>query len=52
MATAEENYQNRSFAEGKLVELLRRCWELDPSKRIDIFQAVRFLQDAIRRSKS
>lgn len=40
-------YGDRSFGEGKLVELLGLCWEPDPSKRIDIFEVIRFLGEAI-----
>jgi hypothetical protein len=43
---------DRSFAEGKLVELLERCWEPDPSKRVDVFEVVRFLREAITDNNS
>jgi hypothetical protein len=41
-------YRHRSHAEEKLVELLERCWEPDSSKRVDIFEIVRLLRDAIQ----
>jgi hypothetical protein len=31
----------------KLVELMNRCWEEDPDRRIDIFHAVAFLREAV-----
>ena len=36
----------RSFEERKLVELMNRCWEKDPDRRINIFEAVAFLRKA------
>lgn len=48
---ARKHYQNRSFAERKLVELVEKCWEFDPNKRIDIFEVVRFLEEAIRENE-
>jgi hypothetical protein len=36
--------------ERKLEQLMRRCWEPDPERRIDIFQAVAFLRDAVAAS--
>jgi hypothetical protein len=37
----------RSFEERKLVELMHRCWEKDPDRRINIFDAVAFLRKAV-----
>jgi hypothetical protein len=37
----------RSFEERKLVELMSRCWENDPDRRINIFDAVAFLRKAV-----
>lgn len=48
---AKPTYTKRSFAEAKLVELLELCWEFDPSKRISIFEAVRFLRKAVKDMK-
>jgi hypothetical protein len=36
----------RSFEERKLVELMHKCWEKDPDRRINIFDAVVFLRKA------
>lgn len=47
-AFIDERYRNRSHGEGKLVELMERCWNEEPSERVDIFEAVRFLREAIK----
>ncbi len=39
-----------SVEERKLVEIMIKCWEYEPSKRIDIFEIVQFLQEAIENS--
>jgi hypothetical protein len=36
----------RSFEERKLVQLMNRCWDNDPDRRINIFEAVAFLRKA------
>jgi len=43
----DPRWRTRSFAEGKLVELIDRCFEYDPDKRIDIFETVQFLRAAV-----
>ena len=47
----DKRYRTRSFAEGKLVEIMERCWEQKPSDRADIFEVVRFLRDAVLENK-
>ncbi len=42
----DERYRTRSYAEGKLVDIMERCWEFDPAKRISIFDAVKMLREA------
>lgn len=49
-AFANQEYGNSSFAERKLIGLMERCWEFDPSKRLDIFEAVRDLRDAVQQN--
>eukprot|EP00521_Asterionellopsis_glacialis_P014410 CAMPEP_0195305116 /NCGR_PEP_ID=MMETSP0707-20130614/35702_1 /TAXON_ID=33640 /ORGANISM="Asterionellopsis glacialis, Strain CCMP134" /LENGTH=420 /DNA_ID=CAMNT_0040369143 /DNA_START=307 /DNA_END=1569 /DNA_ORIENTATION=- len=44
----DERYRARSSAEGKLVEIMEKCLEYDPDKRIDIFEVVKFLRRAIK----
>ena len=51
-AFIDERYRTRSYAEGKLVELMERCWFDDPAKRVDIFEAVRFLREAVKQNKN
>lgn len=46
-AFCDDRYRNHSYGEGKLVELLEKCWIEKPSERVDIFEAVRFLQEAV-----
>jgi hypothetical protein len=36
-----------TLEEQKLEELMKQCWEANPDQRIDIFQAVAFLRDAL-----
>jgi len=43
----DERWRTRSYAEGKLVELIERCYAFKPDERIDIFDTVRFLRDAV-----
>jgi hypothetical protein len=51
-AFIDERYRTRSYAEGKLVELMERCWFDDPAERVDIFEAVRFLRAAVKQNKN
>lgn len=37
---------SNTTAERKLADLLPRCWETDPSKRINIFDIVEYLREA------
>lgn len=50
-AFIDDRYRNHSYGEGKLVELIERCWIEDPTKRVDIFDAVRFLREAVEENK-
>lgn len=43
----DSRWRNRSFAERKIVELLERCFEFDPEERIDMFEVVKFLREAV-----
>lgn len=47
----DPRYKERSFAEGKLVELMEKCWKYDPDERISIFEAVEFLRKAVEANK-
>jgi hypothetical protein len=50
-AFIDPRFKKRSFAESKLVEIIPLCWVYDPRKRIDIFQLVDFLREAVRENK-
>jgi len=43
----DPRYRTRSFAEGKLVEIMERCWEYEPDNRADIFEVSDFLTEAV-----
>merc|ERR1712238_385539 len=51
-AYIDPRYRERSFGEGKLVDLIERCWIYDPFKRISMFDAVVFLKEAIRENEA
>ena len=44
-AYIDPKWSQRSVIESRLIEIIKQCWLTDPSKRIDIFRAVRQLQD-------
>ena len=50
-AFIDPRYNERSFAESKLVEIIPQCWIYDPRQRIDIFRLVDFLRIAVEESK-
>ena len=43
----DPRFQNRSLAETKLVDIMKMCWEFDPSKRINGFDLVAILREAV-----
>ena len=47
-AFIDPRYKDRSFAEAKLVDLIRLCWVSDPDQRIDIFQLAKLLRTAVK----
>jgi serine/threonine protein kinase len=42
-AYVDPRWRTRSFIEGKLVEIMERTWEHDPTIRTSIFEVVKFL---------
>lgn len=44
----DPRYQNRSYAERRLVEIMNQCHKLDPSERVDIFEVVAHLRETKR----
>ena len=47
MPYIDPRWSKHSYAESKIVELIKRCWKFKPEDRIDVFEAVRFLRDAV-----
>eukprot|EP00984_Skeletonema_dohrnii_P034455 scaffold33563_cov137-Skeletonema_dohrnii-CCMP3373.AAC.2 len=47
LAFVDPRWKDRSYEERKLVELLPKCWAYDPDERISIFDAVKYLRQAI-----
>ena len=47
LAFVDPRWKEQSYEEGKLVELLPKCWAYDPNERISIFDAVKYLRQAI-----
>ena len=43
-------YRMRSFAERELVIVMKKCWVYDQDERVDIFEVVRTLRDAVERN--
>ena len=43
----DSRYRNRTYAEGRLVDIMEQCWEYDPDERISIFQVVKLLREAV-----
>ena len=41
----DPRYETRSFGEGRLVEIMRKCHKINPSERVDIFEVVRHLRE-------
>jgi serine/threonine protein kinase len=40
----DDRYRTRSFIESRLVEIMEKCWDNDPDKRVDIFTIVHHLR--------
>ena len=46
-AYIDPRYRNRTYAESALVEIMEECWTYDPDERVDIFEVVEFLREAV-----
>lgn len=44
----DPRYKTRSYAEGRLVEIMNQCHKLKASERVDIFEVVRHLRETKR----
>lgn len=47
-AFIDDRYRKRSYIEGRMVELVEKCWTYERDKRITIFEAVDFLRDTVK----
>jgi hypothetical protein len=41
----DPRYRDRSYIDGKLIDIMEQCWEYKPEDRIDIFEVVRLLRE-------
>lgn len=48
MPYIDPRYHNRSFIEGRIVELMQRCYAYKPAERPSIFQVVKFLRETAK----
>ena len=51
-AFIDPRFRDRSFAESKLVDIIPLCWKYDPDDRIDIFELVRLLREAVKENEA
>jgi serine/threonine protein kinase len=51
LAFIDDRYRTRSFVEGRLVEIMERCWVYDMDKRADIFEVAQRLRQTLKESK-
>jgi len=49
-AKVDERYRTGSVAEGRMVEVLERCWVYELKERADVFEVVGLLRDALEES--
>ena len=47
----DPRYETSSFAERKLVNIMKRCWTYDPKRRADIFEVVEYLREAVKENR-
>ena len=47
-AYIDDRYRKRSYIEGRLVELMEKCWVYDMDKRVNIFEVVKFLRETVK----
>jgi len=46
-AFIDDRYRNHTFIESKLVEVMEKCWIQDPEERINIFDVIKLLRQAV-----
>jgi len=47
----DPRWSQHSFAEARLVEIMKLCWTYQPEDRIDVFELVRLLRNAVEENK-
>lgn len=47
----DDRYRTRSYIEGRMVQIMERCWVYDMDKRADIFEVVDLLRQVVRDSE-
>jgi hypothetical protein len=47
----DPRYKERSFAEAKLIEIMKQCWTYERRNRIDVFTLVDLLRDAVEKNR-
>lgn len=48
----DPRYRSRSYIEGRLVEIMEKCWAYEPEDRASIFDVVIFLQETLRKHEA
>ena len=43
----DPRWKTNSYGEGRLVEIIEKCWKYKPNDRADVFQATRFLDETM-----
>lgn len=52
MPFIDPRFRDRSFGESKLVDIIPLCWAHDPADRIDIFEVIRLLREAVKENEA
>lgn len=51
MPYIDPRWQERSFAERKMIEIMEKMWTYDPDERVDIFEVITFLREAYEETR-
>jgi hypothetical protein len=47
MPYIDPRYENRSFIEGRLYRIMKRCYQFDPVDRVSIFEVIEYLEETL-----
>lgn len=47
LPSVDSRFEEGSYAEQKLLQVLQKCWIYDPADRTDIFKVVALLKEAV-----